>query len=161
MHRTTHAPFCPWRPRRQEYLLNALAADDAQVLPAGGKGPLTDQTTEVNYSEVPMFRMVYHPKSHLLQNVFALEYRLTQQSKQAAKLEKEAQISELTQGRSEEEKREAIDHAASNAVGAEKVAAVDSRHQYHTGLSAGDALPAGGARLWNSSLIDWRERVSN
>lgn len=107
-------------------LLNALAADDAQVLPAGGIGPLTAQATEVHYSEVPMFRVVYHPKSRLWQTVFALEARLTQQSKQAAKLESEAQASELAQELSEEEMREAIDDAASNSVGAEEGAAVDS-----------------------------------
>ena len=111
-------------------LLNALAADDAQVLPAGGIGPLTAQATEVHYSEVPMFRVVYHPKSRLWQTVFALEARLTQQSKQAAKLESEAQASELAQELSEEEKREAIDDAASNSVGAEEGAAVDSLDGY-------------------------------
>lgn len=66
-------------------LLNALAADEAQVLPAGGIGPLTAQATEVYYSEVPSFRVTYHPKGKLWQMAFALEMRLIRQRKKAAK----------------------------------------------------------------------------
>lgn len=57
-------------------LLNAIAADQAQVLPAGGIGPLTAQATEVGYSEQPMFTVVYHPRNKLWQTAFALERRL-------------------------------------------------------------------------------------
>lgn len=58
-------------------LLNALAAGARQVLPAGGVGPLTAQATEVHYSEVPSFKVEYHPRKHLWQMAFALEARLT------------------------------------------------------------------------------------
>lgn len=57
-------------------LLNALAAGDRQVLPAGGIGPLTAQATEVRYSEERRFRVVYHPRGHLWKLAFALEVRL-------------------------------------------------------------------------------------
>lgn len=67
-------------------LLNALAAGDKQILPAGGIGPLTAQATEVHYSEVPSFRVVYHPRNHLWQLAFGLEGRLNQQVKAAKKL---------------------------------------------------------------------------
>ena len=58
-------------------LLNALAAGDKQVLPAGGIGPLTAQATEVHYSEVPSYEVTYHPRAHLWKMAFALEQRLT------------------------------------------------------------------------------------
>lgn len=62
-------------------LLNALAAGDKQVLPAGGIGPLTAQATEVHYSEVPSFQVTYHARGHLWKMAFALEQRLTHQRK--------------------------------------------------------------------------------
>jgi GTP-binding protein EngB required for normal cell division len=68
-------------------LLNALAAGDKQILPAGGIGPLTAQATEVHYSAVPSFRVVYHPRKHLWQLAFGLEGRLNQHAKAAKKLE--------------------------------------------------------------------------
>ncbi|MBF0427810.1 MAG: hypothetical protein HQL94_02710, partial [Magnetococcales bacterium] len=46
-------------------LLNAVAAGDKQILPAGGIGPLTAQATEVSYSEIPFFRVTYQPKKKL------------------------------------------------------------------------------------------------
>ena len=60
-------------------LLNAIAAGNAQVLPAGGIGPLTAQATEVHYSETAMFKVTYHPKDRLWRNAFALESRLNHQ----------------------------------------------------------------------------------
>jgi predicted ATPase len=62
-------------------LLNAIAAGDAQVLPAGGIGPLTAQATEVLYSEIPGFKVKYQPRNHLWRVAFALEQRLTHQGK--------------------------------------------------------------------------------
>ena len=62
-------------------LLNALAAGDQQVLPAGGIGPLTAQATEVSFSEIHKFRVTYHPKEKLWQTVFAIESRLKRQAK--------------------------------------------------------------------------------
>ena len=97
-------------------LLNALAADAAQVLPAGGIGPLTAQATEVHYSEVPMFRVVYHPKGRLWQTAFALEARLQRQRKQADALGQTPANSDLAQGLSDEEQREAVADATSNEV---------------------------------------------
>lgn len=68
-------------------LLNALAAGDQQILPAGGIGPLTAQATEVGFSEIPFFKVLYHPRNHLWQLAFGLEGRLNQQIKAAKKLE--------------------------------------------------------------------------
>jgi GTP-binding protein EngB required for normal cell division len=57
-------------------LLNALAAGDKQVLPAGGIGPLTARATEVRYSDERRFMVVYHPRGQLWKLAFALEARL-------------------------------------------------------------------------------------
>lgn len=114
-------------------LLNALAADDAQVLPAGGIGPLTAQATEVHFSEVPMFRVAYHPKARLWQTVFALESRLVQQRKKAgtaAPTQGSSDSSDLAETLSLEERNEAADSAASNAVDAEEGTVVDSLEGY-------------------------------
>lgn len=114
-------------------LLNALAADDAQVLPAGGIGPLTAQATEVHFSEVPMFRVVYHPKARLWQTVFALESRLVQQRKKAgtaAPTQGSPDSSDLAETLSLEERNEAADSAASNAADAEEGTVVDSLEGY-------------------------------
>lgn len=62
-------------------LLNALAAGDKQLLPAGGIGPLTAQATEVHFSETPSFSVVYQKKGKLMQVGFALERRLERLSK--------------------------------------------------------------------------------
>lgn len=66
-------------------LLNALAAGDRQVLPAGGIGPLTAQATEVRFSDERRFRVIYHPKGHLWKLAFALESRLNADKRAAKK----------------------------------------------------------------------------
>lgn len=60
-------------------LLNALAAGADQVLPAGGIGPLTAQATEVHYSPTPSFKVRYHPKKRLWEEVFALESQIAKE----------------------------------------------------------------------------------
>lgn len=65
-------------------LLNALAAGDSHVLPAGGIGPLTAQATEVRFSEERRFRVTYHPRGHLWKLTFALEARLNFEKRTAA-----------------------------------------------------------------------------
>lgn len=67
-------------------LLNALAAGDSHVLPAGGIGPLTAQATEVRYSAEKRFRVIYHPKGHLWKLTFALEARLNFEKRATQKL---------------------------------------------------------------------------
>jgi len=62
-------------------LLNALAAGAEQILPAGGIGPLTAQATEVHYSEIPNFKVVYHQKRHLWRVASSLEQRLLHQQR--------------------------------------------------------------------------------
>jgi GTP-binding protein EngB required for normal cell division len=68
-------------------LLNALAAGSGQVLPAGGIGPLTAQATEVRFNPVRSFKVVYHRKTHLWRVGFAMEARLMQRARAAAKRE--------------------------------------------------------------------------
>jgi GTP-binding protein EngB required for normal cell division len=53
-------------------LLNALAAGGGQILPAGGIGPLTAQATEVHYSDIPAFKVLYHSRAQLWKIGFAL-----------------------------------------------------------------------------------------
>ncbi len=65
-------------------LLNALAAGDSHVLPAGGIGPLTAQATEVRFSSERRFRVTYHPRGHLWKLTFALEARLNLEKRTAA-----------------------------------------------------------------------------
>lgn len=57
-------------------LLNALVADDRQILPAGGTGPLTAQATEVHYAAVSEFSAFYQKKKSLWQVGFVLERQL-------------------------------------------------------------------------------------
>jgi GTP-binding protein EngB required for normal cell division len=111
-------------------LLNALAADDAQVLPAGGIGPLTAQATEVSFSDVPTFSVVYHPKARLWQTAFALEARLIQQLKKAEKLIVEPDTSDFAVELSEEDKLEAKSDAAAVEVSAEEGPTTDTMEGY-------------------------------
>ena len=62
-------------------LLNALAAGDKQLLPAGGIGPLTAQATEVHFNDKPSYSVMYQKKGKLMQVGFALERRLERISK--------------------------------------------------------------------------------
>ena len=66
-------------------LLNALAAGDQQVLPAGGIGPLTAQATELRYSDERRFKVTYHSRGHLWRLAFALEARLQAEQRAAMK----------------------------------------------------------------------------
>ena len=111
-------------------LLNALAADDAQVLPAGGIGPLTAQATEVSFSDVPTFSVVYHPKARLWQTAFALEARLIQQLKKSEKLSAEPDTSDLAVELTEEDKLEAKSDAAAVEVSAEEGSTTDTMEGY-------------------------------
>lgn len=70
-------------------LLNAIVAGNESVLPAGGgNGPMTAQATEVHYSEVPYFKVTYHPREYLWKVAFRLETRLSHQQKPAKKDQK-------------------------------------------------------------------------
>lgn len=105
-------------------LLNALAADDVQLLPAGGIGPLTAQATEIRYSDTPIFRVVYHPKAKLWQAAFALEARLLRQRKAAgaATAESEAVQADLAKELTDEERSIAL----ANAISDEAVQGADT-----------------------------------
>lgn len=105
-------------------LLNALAAGDRQVLPAGGIGPLTAQATEVRYSDERRFRVVYHSRLHLWRLAFALEARLSADQRAAQKVADRADRSASVPGADDElgreltveEQQEAIDRAVPQAV---------------------------------------------
>lgn len=105
-------------------LLNALAAGDRQVLPAGGIGPLTAQATEVRYSDERRFRVVYHSKRRLWNLAFALESRLNADLRAAQKqgegYERSTNdpVAESDLGRelSAEERQEAIDRAIPQSI---------------------------------------------
>lgn len=94
-------------------LLNAIAAGDAQVLPAGGIGPLTAQATEVLYSEVPGFKVKYQPRNHLWRVAFALEQRLMHQNKKKTKDKVVAEIeeSDFHKELDEDDKKDLIERA--------------------------------------------------
>ena len=64
-------------------LINAIAAGEKQVLPAGGIGPLTALATEIHFSATPSFSVVYHKRGKLMQLGFALERRLERLSRRA------------------------------------------------------------------------------
>lgn len=70
-------------------LLNALVAGSEQVLPSGGIGPLTAQATEVHYSDIESFEVVYHQRKLLWRLTFGLEQRLLR----GASKKKESEIS--------------------------------------------------------------------
>ncbi|MBK8803321.1 MAG: hypothetical protein IPN71_14930 [Fibrobacteres bacterium] len=88
--------------------MNALAAENEVVLPAGGIGPLTAQATEVHFSETPSFHAIYHSKQNLWKLVFALEQShqmdLRKAQKSTASGEAEAQGSEGYEELSDEDK---------------------------------------------------------
>jgi GTP-binding protein EngB required for normal cell division len=109
-------------------LLNALAANDVQILPAGGIGPLTAQATEVHYSDEPMFRATYHGKEKLWRVAFAIEARLERQRRMGASEPHQASevSSDLAAELSEEDKQQAIDDATLPAPSAEDDDIADS-----------------------------------
>jgi GTP-binding protein EngB required for normal cell division len=71
-------------------LLNALAAQSVQVLPAGGIGPLTAIATEVSFSAERNFAATYHPRYHLLRLLFALEQKVRRSEEKTAVAEIQA-----------------------------------------------------------------------
>lgn len=114
-------------------LLNAIAAGNAQVLPAGGIGPLTAQATEVHYSETAMFKVIYHPKDKLWRNAFALESRLNHQKKKAEKAAAAAadvDSSDLATQLTEDDQKEGLEDAVSIELLAQDGAPTDSLEGY-------------------------------
>lgn len=110
-------------------LLNALAAGEFQVLPAGGIGPLTAQATEVRYSAEKRFRVTYHPKKNLWRLGFALETRLqalkrsenaelASNTNQREELNADFEVSELASNLTREERTEVLEQATSTDEGA-------------------------------------------
>jgi GTP-binding protein EngB required for normal cell division len=105
-------------------LLNALAAGDKQVLPAGGIGPLTAQATEVRYSPERRFKVTYHSKGRLWRLAFALERRLVSERRAKPGTEgstpaqgvPDPSVDDLASGLSEEDRQEAIDGAVALAL---------------------------------------------
>ncbi len=99
-------------------LLNAIAAGATQVLPAGGIGPLTAQATEVLYSEVPGFKVIYQPRNHLWRVAFALEQRLIHQNKIKPKknVVLEVDESDFHKELDEDDKKDLIEQAELNTA---------------------------------------------
>jgi GTP-binding protein EngB required for normal cell division len=107
-------------------LLNALAAGAEQILPAGGIGPLTAQATEVYYSEIPIFKVVYHQKRHLWRVASSLEQRLLHQQRAERKSQGDMDevsnadlVSDLVENLDEEDRVEIL-HAV-NGVESDEV----------------------------------------
>lgn len=67
-------------------LLNAIAAGELTILPAGGIGPLTAQATVVGYSNKPKFKVSYHSSGVLWRVVFGLQKRLEKERKDSGEL---------------------------------------------------------------------------
>lgn len=99
-------------------LLNALAAGEKQILPAGGIGPLTAQVTEVIYNESPSFKVTYHPRGHLWQVAFTLEQHLTRLEKSTSDSTKKEKLndSDFHAEISDEVKQELIEEAESSTT---------------------------------------------
>lgn len=108
-------------------LLNALAAGDKQLLPAGGIGPLTAQATEVHFSEKPSFSVVYQKKVKLMQVGFALERRLERLSKGKAK---PPTASTFAEGLETDEQKELIEEEKDIAAKEEAEVSVDPVEGY-------------------------------
>jgi GTP-binding protein EngB required for normal cell division len=91
-------------------LLNAIAAGERTILPAGGIGPLTAQATVVLYSDMPKFKVVYHSSGILWRVVFALEKRLEKEKRDAGDL-KDFGPDDLAEHLLDDERKEVIDIA--------------------------------------------------
>jgi GTP-binding protein EngB required for normal cell division len=163
-------------------LLNALAAGAEQILPAGGIGPLTAQATEVHFSEVPTFKVTYHPKKHLWKVAFALEQRLVHQlriQKKADELEITTALmleAELSDQLDEEDRIDAI-AVAQDSIKEDEISRVDplddiikqakqiitgNQFSVRTQAYLVDALRAacGNQLRWNQTLLaDDLERI--
>ncbi len=108
-------------------LLNALAAEDKQLLPAGGIGPLTAQATEVHFSEKPSFSVVYQKKGKLMQVGFALERRLERLSKGK---DAKPTVSVFAEGLETDERKELIEEEKDITAKDEAEVAVDPVEGY-------------------------------
>jgi hypothetical protein len=91
-------------------LLNAIAAGERTILPAGGIGPLTAQATVVAYSSQPKFKVIYHSGGILWRVVFALEKRLEKEKRDSGDL-KDFGPDDLSESLSDDERKEVIDIA--------------------------------------------------
>ena len=94
-------------------LLNAIAAGDRTILPAGGIGPLTAQATVVLYSDKPKFKVAYHSSGILWRVVFGLEKRLEKEKRDSGDL-KDFGPDDLSENLPDEERKEVIDIATKN-----------------------------------------------
>ncbi len=106
-------------------LINALAAGEKQVLPAGGIGPLTAQATEVHFSETASFSVVYHKRGKLMQLGFALERRFERISKQTSAI-----ASAFTEDLAPEDQKELIDEERDIEAGPEAKESSDPFDSY-------------------------------
>lgn len=77
--RESHVCFLGSAAIGKSTLINALAAGQGTLLPAGGVGPLTALATEVRYAREPYFRAWYHSASKLWKLGFGLERKLVVQ----------------------------------------------------------------------------------
>lgn len=94
-------------------LLNAIAAGERTILPAGGIGPLTAQATVVLYSDKPKFKVEYHSSGILWRVVFGLEKRLEKEKRDSGDL-KDFGPDDLSENLPDEERKEVIDIAIKN-----------------------------------------------
>jgi hypothetical protein len=108
-------------------LLNAIAAGERTILPAGGIGPLTAQATVVQYSDKPKFKVEYHSSGILWRVVFGLEKRLEKEKRDSGDL-KDFGPDDLSENLPDEERKEVIDIA--------------TKHEDEFGKNNSDAIDA-------------------
>lgn len=54
-------------------LINALVAENKQIVPSGGVGPLTAQALKIQFGEEPSLTAIYHPPATIWKLIFGLE----------------------------------------------------------------------------------------
>jgi GTP-binding protein EngB required for normal cell division len=148
-------------------LLNALAADEKIILPAGGTGPLTAQATEVYFSNKPKFKVKYHNKNVLWKVIFALETQLKRDNKVDSENSK-VSSDDIGSNLDDEEKKEVVDVV--DSIEREREAGANSNYEAY--LKQGKLIVTGdqfidkplsyivdGLRIASGNLQKWDQKL--